>query len=343
MEYSSIFLRLLTLNHNILLSKLKFYGIRNNELDWFKDYLTNRKQCISYGTESTDLKLIKCGVPQGSILGPLLFLIYINDLHCSSQILNFILFADDTNLFYSHSNIKILFDTVNQELKYIEEWFKANKLSLNINKTNYTLFSKPSKIDNLPLKLPCLKLNDINVKRTCKIKFLGVYLDETLSWRDHINILENKIAKNIGVLYKAKPYLNVRCLRDLYFSFIHSYLTYCNIAWGSTNQTKLHKLHNKQKHACRIIFGVNRYTPSQPILHKLGVLNIFQLNVHQVLQFMFKVKHGLVPTIFTNQFSNIEHRYNTRYAKSNFIIPKTILKSTTFSFDTEVSLYGIHS
>lgn len=184
LEYSSIFLRLLTLNHNILLSKLKFYGIRNNELDWFKDYLTNRKQCISYGTESTDLKLIKCGVPQGSILGPLLFLIYINDLHCSSQILNFILFADDTNLFYSHSNIKILFDTVNQELKYIEEWFKANKLSLNINKTNYTLFSKPSKIDNLPLKLPCLKLNDINVKRTCKIKFLVVYLDETLSWRD---------------------------------------------------------------------------------------------------------------------------------------------------------------
>lgn len=128
--------------------------------------------------------------------------------------------------------------------------------------------------------------NDSNltiVKRTCKLKFLGVYLDETLSWRDHINILENKIAKNIGVLYKAKPYLNVRCLRDLYFSFIHSYLTYCNIAWGSTNQTKLHKLYNKQKHACRIIFGVNRYTPSQPILHKLRVLNIFQLNVHQVL------------------------------------------------------------
>ncbi|XP_057302747.1 uncharacterized protein LOC130636914 [Hydractinia symbiolongicarpus] len=151
-----------TVNH-ILLSKLKSYGVQSNNLKWFTNYLTNRKQCIAYDDKLTLFQLIKCGA-QGSILGPLLFLIYINDLHNSSKMLRFILFADDANLFYSHTNIVDLFKTANQELAHINEWFKANKLSLNISKTKYVLFYNRYKTDNIPLKLPSLKINNVNIK-----------------------------------------------------------------------------------------------------------------------------------------------------------------------------------
>ena len=170
-----------TVDHDILLSKLKHYGMQNISLLWFKDYLTDRKQCVQYGMEKTTLKSINCGVPQGSILGPLLFLIYVNDLHETSDILNFILFADDTNIFYSHKNIKTLYNTVNEEFKKIEEWFRSNKLSLNVNKTKYTLFFKRTRRDDLPLKLPKLALNNIEINRGNSIKFLGVLLDENLT------------------------------------------------------------------------------------------------------------------------------------------------------------------
>ena len=182
--------------------------------------------CIVYYDEKmTPFQIMKCGVPQGSILGPLLFLIYLNDLHNSSKLLNFILFADDTNLFYSHTNIRYLFNTVNQELKQINEWFKANKLSLNVKKTKYTLFCKPNKIDDIPLKLPILNINNVDVKRDDNMKFLGVILDESLTWKKHIQTIETKISKNLGILYKAKPFLNFSCLKNLYFSYVHSYVT----------------------------------------------------------------------------------------------------------------------
>ena len=118
-----------------------------------------------------------------------------------SKLLNFILFADDTNLFYSHSDIKYLFNIVNQELKLISKWFKENKLSLNFSKTKYTLFCKANKTDNIPLKLPFLNINNVNINREDNMKFLGVILDESLTWKKHIQTIETKIYKNLEVSY----------------------------------------------------------------------------------------------------------------------------------------------
>ena len=143
-----------TVNHQILLKKLEYYGIRNNSLKWFENYLHKRQQYLHADDITTNLQRIRCGVPQGSILGPLLFLIYVNDLNKSSTKLQPIMFADDTNLFYSHKNINVLFNTVNKELEKIDEWFKSNKLSLNVKKTNYIFFHKKTQRDNIPLKLP---------------------------------------------------------------------------------------------------------------------------------------------------------------------------------------------
>ena len=134
-----------TVNYDVLIKKLSYYGINTSNLAWFSSYLRNRQQYISADGVCTESQNITCGVPQGSILGPLLFLIYVNDLNKASKILQLIMFADDTNLFYSHRNIKTLFYTANKELEHINEWFESNKLSLNVRKTNYIFFHKKRK------------------------------------------------------------------------------------------------------------------------------------------------------------------------------------------------------
>ena len=202
-----------TVNHKILLKKLTYFGIKGVYLDWFKSYLRNRKQFISYNDKSSSILDITCGVPQGSILGPLLFLLYVNDLQKASNIVKPIMFADDTNILFSDKHITSLFSTMNNELKNIQSWFNSNKLSLNASKTKYIFFHSQAHSDNIPLKLPKLEINTTTIVRESVIKFLGVLLDENLSWKTHINTIENKISKNLGILYKARLVLNQKSTR----------------------------------------------------------------------------------------------------------------------------------
>ena len=149
-----------TVDHSILLKKLEHYGIKGRDLPWFQSYLSNRKQFIEYQqenkTSNTELSNIICGVPQGSILGPLLFIIYVNDLCQTSEFLKPIIFADDTNFFCKSKTVKTLFLKANIKLEKISEWFQANKLSLNEDKTRFILFHKLQDRGNLPLQLPAL-------------------------------------------------------------------------------------------------------------------------------------------------------------------------------------------
>ena len=139
-----------------------------------------------------------------------------------------------TPTYFLHTKI-----LVNQELENVNHWFVSNKLSLNIKKTKYSFFHKPSQRENIPLVLPKLIINNYEIQRRESIKFWGGLLHENLSWKEHIEYNENKIAKNLGLLYKAKHYLNKRSLLVLYYSFIHTYINYGNIAWRSTNRTNL--------------------------------------------------------------------------------------------------------
>ena len=318
-----------TVDHSILLKKLSFYGVKNNNLKWFKSYLSNRKQFILTDQGNTEMKSIICGVPQGSILGPLLFLIFVNDL-AQSTLLDPIMFADDTNLFFSNKNIKILFETVNRELLNINIWFQANKLSLNANKTRYVFFHKPKKKDDIPLRLPILRINNSEIKREQSIKFLGVIIDENLTWKNHIEILENKISKNVGVLFKASKLLNTRCLKNIYFALIHSYVNYANIAWASSNKTSLKNIYFKQKHAARLIFHKDRMSHSRPLMKKLNALNVYQINLYQTISFMYQVKSCTLPKIFNDNFSSVDHSYSTRFALNSFQLPRSS-KTSRFS------------
>ena len=221
-----------TVDHSILLKKLELYGVTDRNYSWFKNYLSNRKQFIQINNEeNTELEIITCGVPQGSILGPLLFLLLLDP----------IMYADDTNLFLTHKDISYLFETVNLQLERINQWFISNKLSLNVSKTKYSFFHKPSKWDDISLLLPKLNINNSEIERSECLKFLGVLLDENLCWKEHIKYIERKIAKNIGLLFKAKPYIDKYSLLSLHHTYIHSYINYGNIAWGSTTRTNFKK------------------------------------------------------------------------------------------------------
>ena len=191
-----------TLNHEILFKKSENYGIRGITLKWFQNYLFDRKQCVFLNGASSAFKNIVCGVPQGSILGPLLFIVYINDIVSCSNLLKFILFADDTNLFYSNSNLLQLQIIVNTELSKLSVWFRANKLSLNVAKTNFMFFSYkpiPKTSDHVQLFL-----DDYALERVSSTKFLGVFVDEKLKWNIHVNYVANKISKGLGMMGRVR-------------------------------------------------------------------------------------------------------------------------------------------
>ena len=153
--------------------------------------------------------LVVCFITN-AVLGPLLFLIYDNNLSNASHLLDPIMFADDTNLFFNHKNIKHLFTVVNKELVNIKDWFTSSKLSLNVGKTKF--FHKPTKKDDIPVRLLKLIINNFEIQREESFKFLGVLLDQYLTWEEHIKRTENTISKNIGTLYKIRPYLGKKAL-----------------------------------------------------------------------------------------------------------------------------------
>ena len=174
---------------------------------------------------------IKCGVPQGSILGPLLFLSYINDVYNATEIGEYILFAD-TNLFYSHDNVSSLMSLINFELSTLSKWFQANKLSVNISKTNYIIFKPRQKKQIYDFNL---KINNKKINRINEVCFLGVILDEHLSWKAHISHVAHKISKSIGIIYRSSFYLFKSALRMLYYALVYPYLQYCITVWWNLN------------------------------------------------------------------------------------------------------------
>ena len=209
-----------------------------------------------------------------------------------------------------------------------------NKLFLNEDETRFTLFHRPQDRDNLSLRLPALKINDYEMKRLSSIKFLGIFVDEHLSWVDHINTLENKLSKNLGLLYKTKSSLNAKAMRSLYFSVSHSYLTYGNIAWCGTSMTKLKNIFSKQKKAIKTLSMTSldyKNLKSEEIMDILGILNIYELNIYHTVNLMFRVKNNTIPEAFQTQFQIAQHNYATRHSENNFGKSKITLKAAISS------------
>ena len=210
-----------TVNHHILLGKLEHYGFRGVALKWFKNYLTNRKQMVNYKSVNSDTLVVSCGVPQGSVLGPLLFLIYVNGISQTSSLLSFLLFAGDTNLFFSHKDIKMLGKIVNQELCKVANWLACNKFSLNVKKTHFMTFKAKNKKMNLDLNI---KIGNKIIERVHNTNFLGLTIDNDLSWKHHIIKVTSKISKLCGIMVRARHNLPIRTLRTVYNALVYPYL-----------------------------------------------------------------------------------------------------------------------
>ena len=170
-----------TIDHTILLHKLYNYGFRGVSHNWFSNYLSNRKQYVSYNGTASPKVNTSCGVPQGSILGPLLFILYMNDIQHTSKLLSFTLFADDTTILYSHKNLTSLCDTLNVELREVCNWFKANKLSLNAKKTNLMYLGTSHQTRNIDDSNNCIYLDGVKLDRVHEAKFLGLLIDENIT------------------------------------------------------------------------------------------------------------------------------------------------------------------
>ena len=256
-----------TVDHDIMLCKLSYYGIRGNALKWFESYLRGRQQYVTYNGVSSMKNTISCGVPQGSILGPLLFLLYINDLSAACKFSSPILFADDTNLFFSGTNMEIMEKEINEELIHISLWLKINKLSLNVKKTHYMVFIKSKIIHDLNIKI-----NNESIDEIEKTKFLGVIIDNKLNWKEHIAYIAGKLSRGIGMIIKARHYLNKDALLSLYNGFIYPYLTYCNQVWGATFTTNLKRLEILQNKIVRIISHVEPRENCMPLYEQLVIM-----------------------------------------------------------------------
>ena len=329
-----------TINFDIMLLKLRKLGINNISLNWFESYLTNRKQFVSFNGVDSTLLETKTGVPQGSVLGPLLFIIYINDLNRVSNFFKVICFADDSTLIvslcfstahcnYCLNNNSFTSNMINNELEKIFNWFCLNKLSINPDKTKYMLFRNKQK-SLADLTLPILKMDNKILKQVNEFLYLGTFLDEHLSWETHINYISNKISKNNGILRRLKFTVPKNILKILYYSLVNPYLNYSILAWGY-NLNRIEKL---QKQSVRIITHSYYLEHTGNLFKSLKILKVEDIfKLKQILFYKNFITNKLphpIKDILTIQHSELRACHTSYFlkppAKTNTEIAKQCIR-----------------
>ena len=294
-----------TVDFDILLSKMNHYGFRGISQTWFKNYLHNRKQYVSINGQDSQEKELHCGVPQGSVLGPLLFLVFINDLPNCTKLFT-ILFADDTTFQVSGKDLPTLFQTANTELNKAAVWFQVNKLTLNVSKTKFILFRKKQMtvdLKNLKLQIGYELVERIGFDcQTQFFKFVGLHLDEYLTWDHHINHVHGRLASGNFAINSAKNFLPQDTRLKLYNSLFKSHLEYGILAWGGVPTSKIKGLINLQKKCVRNVANKNRLSHTDPIFSSLKILKFADLFTYNAIVFMHKFAFGKQPKTFDNMF-----------------------------------------
>ena len=317
-----------TVDHQILLKKLSAYGIRGNILQWFKSYLTDRSQYVIYDGKQSMTHNIKCGVPQGSILGPLLFIIYVNDVCNVSNLLLSIMYADDTAVLLSGKSLNDLLDILNTELDLLCNWLQSNTLSLDTQKTFFLLFHR-TRIKDTNI---VITMNGYAINRVNSLKYLGVIIDQKLNWIEHIAYVRNKISKGVGIMFKARAVLDKKSMMNLYYLYIYPYLIYCIEVWGTALKTHLDPLFLVQKKIVRIITFSQFLAHTEPIFINLSILPLHKLILNRIGIAMYKFANNLLPDVINSLYSRNSdvHSYSTR-SSDLLRIPRGTLNFTNVS------------
>lgn len=318
-----------TVDHKILLQKLENAGIRGFALEWFRSYLNSRTQFIEINGIRSSCLPISYGVPQGSILGPLLFLIYINDIGTLELAGKISLFADDTVIYYKGKSEQEIIKNIQKDMLILFQWLIDNKLTLNKEKTMYMFFHKPSYKSGLQNSI---MLGDWNISRVTSFRYLGLFLDSTLSWDTHIEFIKNKITPIIGVLFRLRhAKLPTYVLKSIYHSLIHSHLSYMNMIWGCSTVENLRQLEVLQNRAVRIIFSIPYLTPMKQVYSMYKIIPLcFQISLSAITH-THKIKYKLMHTNLSFSLNEDMHAYNTRFSNNIHITHSESVK------------YGLHS
>ena len=290
-----------SLRHDILIEKLAYYGVKNKALDLLKSYLSNRKQYVKLNDITSTVRSISVGVPQGSIIGPLLFNIFINDIVKANTKFSFILYADDTTLNSTldcfGQNVIEIQEAIVAELQKVFKWLKLNILSLNVAKSKFMLFHMPQKV------VPELSftINDMVIDHVKEFTFLGLILDSNLNWNAHLNSIGSKIARVIGLLRKLKYIFLKHILRSIYNSLILPHMNYSLSAWGN----KCNKIELLQKKAVRLINLKTPIAHTEPLLKKMKQVKLSDLYTCHLLKLYYKLYRNRLPPYFDNFFTGI--------------------------------------
>lgn len=261
--------------------------------------------------EVSDKMTISCGVPQGSILGPLLFLIYINDMNSALKYSIVHHFADDTNLLYSDKSPKRLKKIMESEFKLLYEWLCANRLSSNVAKTQFIIFRPPRKTLNNRI---VLKLNNTIIHESSEIKYLGLILNNRLSWKFHLE-LSKKLSRSVGMLYKLRHPCPIKVLKSLYFSLFNSHASYGLAVWGNADNTYMDKIKKLQNKAIRAMTFSTVYVSVDPLYKSLTILGLKDMLYLKICSLMWDYDHCVLPPALKDHFNevNLLHNYSTRY------------------------------
>ena len=312
-----------TVNHDILIKKLKNYGIGNNELLWFESYLNNRSQVVNVNSTLSDFQPVNIGIPQGSILGPLLFIMFVNCLPDAVDKCKTVMYADDTSIMCKANDVHELQSQLNACLSKVAAWFKVNKLTLNIDKTKFMICGTKRTLE----KFHDVKLtfNGSIIERVDEFKYLGVKLDSSLSWSAHIDYLCKNVSKRTGIIKRVKNFLPHQTTVMLSNALVIPHFDYGSSVWSNFStefHNKLQVLHNN---LARIILKADARTPINDMMNSLQWDKLDQRWHKQLLVIVYKCLLNLSPSYLSNQFQFVHnnHSHLTRNHTSNTLaVPK---------------------
>ena len=314
-----------TVDSSILLDKLKKIGLSSSAISWFRSYLTNRKQQVSIRQTLSNERYLSVGVPQGSILGPLLFLIYIDDVVQVLKQSNVIMYADDTTLYVVGSSYNELQITLQHELNVLGNWIRTNKLQLNVDKTKLMIIGSKQKLNSCHDNDISITYNGIEIEHCASFKCLGVVIDKHLLWHDHVNSVCRKIYAGLAMLKRIRPFVEDDTLKLLYSCLIQSQMDYCCEIWGDRFNTHIERITKLQKRAARLILMCNIYTPSKDLFSRLRWQPFTQRIVYFRAVFVYKCLNNISARYYDDYFHEISetHTINTRQSsRHDLAIPK---------------------
>ena len=328
----------------ILLKKLKCYKCNNSCLSWFESYLQNRTQRVSLNDNLSEAADVIHGVPQGSILGPLLFLLFINDLPLYLQNTSTIvdLYADDTTIYFSNADKLVLEKNLQSSLNCLKKWCRENGMILNIDKTKVMLIASRQKRPVLGDTVLNLQYNDIDIKMTTSDKVLGIYVDNNLTWNNHFNFLSKKLSTYMWLLSKIRTFLSINHRVLFYNAYINPHLDYCSLIWINTSNVNINKITKLQRRSCKLILG-QEYNGLIEALERLNMLSFDQSIFLSKAKLMYKIQNNLAPAYLNDMFLMLDITLNNTASNLRSVTNKNLLvpKAKCNLFKGSLSYSGV--